>query len=136
MVKLIFSIGDIIKAVHSSKHIVNSISEGLAEVLLGAASALPNQSAGGMSLTYAQLALHLRPESPVIQFLIVESLDSIGRYEEAITAYGAVAPNSPYYWSSRLRAAASLANVDREKEAVQNLEKMYLRATYLFFSLK
>lgn len=104
--------------------IVSDAQAGMAEALFGAASALPNESAGDTGLIYAYLALHLRPDFPVVELLIGEILDSLGRYEAAIRAYSGISRESPYSWSARLRAASDLASLDRVDEAVIILGEM------------
>lgn len=104
--------------------IVSTAQEGMAEALFGAASALPNESAGDTGLIYAYLALHLRPDFPVVQLLVGEVLDVLERYEDAIEAYSSIAKDSPYSWSARLRAASDLASVERLEEAVNILSEM------------
>jgi len=104
--------------------IVSTAQEGMAEALFGAASALPNESAGDTGLIYAYLALHLRSDFPVVQLLVGEVLDVLERYEDAIAAYSGIAKDSPYSWSARLRAASDLASVERVDEAVNILSEM------------
>jgi len=97
---------------------------GIAEAFFGAASTLPNESAGDTGLIYAYLALHLRPDFPVVQLLVGEILDSLGRHEAAIKVYSGISMKSPYSWSARLRAAADLARVGRIDESVSILGGM------------
>ena len=104
--------------------IVSTAREGVAEALFGAASALPNESAGDAGLIYAYLALHLRPDFPVAQFLVGEVLDLLERYEDAIEIYSGIASSSHYSWSARLRAASDLASVERVDKAVNILKEM------------
>jgi tetratricopeptide (TPR) repeat protein len=98
--------------------------EGIAEALFGAASALPNENAGDTGLIYANLALHLRPDFPVVQLLVGEILDSLGRYEAAIDSYRGIPKGSSFSWSARLRAASNLASVERIDEAFAILGEM------------
>ena len=104
--------------------IISTAKEGVAEALFGAASALPNESAGDAGLIYAYLALHLRPDFPVAQFLVGEVLDVLERYEDAIEAYSGIARSSYYSWAARLRAASDLATVQRVDKAVNILKEM------------
>ncbi|MDA0229045.1 MAG: tetratricopeptide repeat protein [Proteobacteria bacterium] len=106
------------------KPIVSTAKEGMAEALFGAASALPNESAGDTGLIYAYLALHLRPNFSVVRLLVGEILDVLERYEDAIKAYSGIAKSSPYSWSARLRAASDLASVERVDDAVNILSEM------------
>ncbi len=104
--------------------VVSTAQEGMAEALFGAASALPNESAGDTGLIYANLALHLRSDFPVVQLLVGEVLDVLERYEDAIDSYSAISRDSPYSWSARLRAASGMASIERVDEAVNILSEM------------
>ncbi len=104
--------------------VVSTARHGMAETLFGAASALPNESAGDTGLIYAYLALHLRPDFPVVQLLVGEILEVLDRNEDAIEAYSAIAKDSAYSWSARLRAASGLASIERVDEAVSILSEM------------
>ncbi len=118
------SILNVINSDHEPSQIVTTAQEGMAEALFGAASALPNESAGDTGLIYAHLALHLRPNFPVAQLLVGEVLDVLKRYEDAIDFYSAIPKESPYSWSARLRAASDLASIERADEAVEILAEM------------
>ena len=117
----------ILATINTNTHpdlIVATARAGMAEALFGAASALPNESAGDTGLIYAYLALHLRPDFPVVELLVGEILDSLERYEAAIKAYSGISKESPYSWSAHLRAASNLASTERVDEAVIILSEM------------
>jgi tetratricopeptide (TPR) repeat protein len=118
------SILNTIDAEDQPDQIVSTAREGMAEALFGAASALPNESAGDTGLIYAHLALHLRPDFPVVQLLVGEVLDVLERYADAIKYYSAISKDSPYSWPARLRAASDLASIERIDEAVAILGDM------------
>ncbi len=118
------SIFGTIKETIRPDHVVPNAQAGMAEALFGAASALPNETAGDTGLIYAHLALHLRPDFPIVELLVGEILDSMGRYDAAIKTYSGIAKESPYSWSARLRAAADLASVERVDESVLILGEM------------
>ncbi len=104
--------------------VVSNAQAGIAEILFGAASALPHESAGDTGLLYAYLALHLRPNFPVVELFVGEILDSFERYEAAIKAYSGISKESPYSWLARLRAASDLASVERVDESILILGEM------------
>ena len=98
--------------------------EGLAEALLGAAAALPQRDNGDAALIYARLALFLRHDLDSARFLIGEVLDQAVRLEAAVDAYRSIPVGSDYAWAAQLRAAADLADLDRQEEAIATLNAM------------
>jgi len=104
--------------------IVNSASEGVAEVLFGLASALQQEESLDSALAYARMAGHLRPGSDFIALLIGDVFEAQGRSDQAIQAYRQVAADSPLSWSARLRIAVNLDGMGRTEEAVQTLSTM------------
>ena len=98
--------------------------EGLAEALLGAAAALPQRDGGEASLIYARLALFLRDDLDSARFLIGEILEDAERLEDAVEAYRSIPAGSDFAWAAQLRAAAVLADLDRQDEAIATLRRM------------
>ena len=104
--------------------LVTDAREGLAEALLGAAAALPQRGNRDAALIYARLALFLRDDLDTARFLIGEVLEQAERLEAAVDAYLSIPAGSDYAWAARLRAAADLADLDREEEAIAALSAM------------
>ena len=104
--------------------LVSNAREGLAEALLGAAAALPQRDGGEAALIYARLALFLREDLDSARFLIGEILENAERLEDAVEAYRSIPAGSGFAWAAQLRAAASLADLDRQDEAVATLRRM------------
>ena len=104
--------------------IVSGGAEGAAEVFFNAANIGMRTSAIELALIYGQLALDLRPDFPSTRVLVGRMLESFGRDEEAIAAYGLVNKASPLSWSARLRRAAGLARLERDDEAIGVLRRM------------
>ena len=98
--------------------------EGLAEALLGAAAALPQRDGGEAALIYARLALFLRDDLDSARFLIGEILENAERLEDAVEAYRSIPAGSDFAWAAQLRAAAVLADLDRQDKAVATLRRM------------
>ena len=97
---------------------------GVAEALLGAAAALPQRDNGDAALIYARLALFLRNDLDPARFLIGEVLEQAERLEAAVDAYRSIPAGSDYAWAAQLRAAADLADLDRQDEAIATLSAM------------
>ena len=104
--------------------LVSDAREGLAEALLGAAAALPQRDGGEASLIYARLALFLREDLDSARFLIGEILEDAERLEDAVEAYRSIPAGSDFAWAAQLRAAAVLADLDRQDEAIATLRRM------------
>ena len=103
---------------------VETAKDGLAEVFFNIAGTLAQGSSSDLALIYGRLALRLRPSFPLAQLLLGGLLESLSRGAEAITLYKKVNPNSPMYWSARLRRASSLDEMGRTKEAITLLSQM------------
>ena len=104
--------------------VISSPTDGLAEALFGAASAVPQQNTGDAALLFARLAIYLRPNFPVAHILIGEILESLDRPEDAYQAYQAVDRDSPFSWTARLRASSNLASLEKIDDAVAELKLM------------
>ena len=120
-------IGRVLAAVDAGETVpplVADAREGLAEALLGAAAALPQRDGGEAALIYARLALFLRDDLDSARFLIGEILENAERLEDAVKAYRSIPAGSDFAWAAQLRAAASLADLDRQDEAVATLRRM------------
>ncbi|MBM3483107.1 MAG: tetratricopeptide repeat protein [Alphaproteobacteria bacterium] len=96
--------------------------DGVAEALFDAASAVPQEAGNDAGLLYARMALHLRPNFDVARMLVGETLDGLGRTEEALAMYRSLQPGSAFAWTARLRIAAALSVLDRTEEAVTDLK--------------
>ena len=104
--------------------LVTDAHEGLAEALLGAAAAMPQRDGGEAALIYARLALFLREDLDSARFLIGEILEDAERLDDAVEAYRFIPAGSDFAWAAQLRAAAGLADLDRQDEAVATLRRM------------
>ena len=104
--------------------IVSGGAEGAAEVFFNAATMGMRTRSIEFALIYGQLALELRPDFPSARVLVGRVLESVGRDEEAIQAYGLVDRASPLSWSARLRRSGGLARLERDDEAIGILRRM------------
>jgi tetratricopeptide (TPR) repeat protein len=104
--------------------LVDGVRAGAAEAFFNVASTLTQENAVEMALIYGRLALDLRPDLALATMLVGGILESLGRHEPAIEVYGSVAPDSPLWWSARLRMASSLNAMGRDEEAIKQLRNM------------
>jgi tetratricopeptide (TPR) repeat protein len=114
--------------------IVQTTAEGMAEALFNLATILHQQAAilqqqnVGRStlaaLSYARMALVLRPNLSVCQALVAEILDGLGHGEAAVAMYESIEKGSPFHWLARMRVAISLDAEGETDEAVARLAAM------------
>jgi tetratricopeptide (TPR) repeat protein len=103
---------------------IDTPAEGMAEILFGIASATDTTTSGSTAQLYAQLAGYLSPTSDINHLLIGDLLELDGRSLEAVAAYDKVPPESPLYWSARLREAVNLDRAGQTDEAIAQLQEM------------
>jgi len=100
---------------------VRDARDGLAEAMFDLASALHHENADETALLFGRLALHLRADLPLARLMIGDIMTMRDHHEEALAEYGFLAKNPILGWSARLRAADSLARLDRADEAIASL---------------
>ncbi len=98
--------------------------DGAAEALFGIASSLNDDSSRDVSVLYLRLALHLNPKLDLATILLANRFEGFGKFDDAIAAYHAVAPSSPFYRLAAVAAAVDLARQDKNAEAIVLLEKL------------
>ena len=108
----------------AAKPLVSTPAEGLAESLFDIARALPRERASDIVMIYARLAVYLRPDFELARLLLGELFDRQERYLKANALYRSVDPASPYSWSSRLRVAGNLVDLDKLDRAIDILNEM------------
>lgn len=115
---------DRLKAGNKPKRLISNPMEGMAEVFFNLSGTLAQGRSNDLALIYGRFALRLRPSFPLAQVLLGGLLESLDRKTEALSLYDAVSPDSPLYWSARLRKAATLDDLKRTDEAITQLQKM------------
>src|SRR5258708_30742810 len=95
---------------------------GVAEALFDIASVLNQSETADLSLIYGRLAVELKPDFPLAQLLVGDILESQHRAAEALAIDRGIAPQSPYAWPARLRAAANLETLRSSDEAIAELQ--------------
>lgn len=104
--------------------LVRDARDGYAEALLSIGLALFKQGETHMALIFGRLALHVRPDLDMAQFFVAEILEGLKLYPEVRTLYESVEASSPFHWEARLRAARTLAELNKFDEAVAALKAM------------
>ncbi|WP_417845290.1 tetratricopeptide repeat protein [Thalassospira povalilytica] len=97
---------------------------GLAEAYLDIATLLSQENAVDPALLMARYSLSLRPYDDITRLLVGEVMEIQGRYDAAITIYGAIPHSSPHSWNARLRTASSLEQIGQAERAIDILEDM------------
>ena len=113
-----------IRAAGPAKPPIRSASDGLAEAMFDLASVLNQAETIDLALLYDRFALGLRPQLPLAQLLLSDILSAQRKPEESLAVLKEIAPESPYYWSARLRAAINLDTLERTDEAISQLRTM------------
>lgn len=104
--------------------LVRDAEEGLAEALFNLATTLQQQNVGRAALTYARMALALRPDFAVCRALMAEILDGLGRADAAVAMYESIDPGSQFGWLARMRVAINLDAKGKTEEAIERLNAM------------
>ncbi len=115
---------DILAAGETLAPLVGSVTDGMAEGLVGVARALNRDGGNIFSLTYLRMALELRPGTPVSLALLADILTSQGRDEAAIEVLRSIDLGSPYAWFGRQSLARLLEDAGNLDEAVDLLTAM------------
>jgi tetratricopeptide (TPR) repeat protein len=97
---------------------------GMADALLSLATALDEQNASAQALVFARLAGYLAPGQADVALLIAQINLRQGNAAEAVDVLRAVSPDATHAWEARLLGAQALAALEREDEAVAELEAM------------
>lgn len=101
--------------------LIKNAQDGVAEALFGIASSLNRQGGYETSLVLGQLALYLRPDFPVMQYMLGGILEQLDRNADAIEMYKRLPDDSPFGATAKIRIANNLDLIEREEEAIEIL---------------
>ena len=101
--------------------LASNVVEGVSEALFNIASTMTRQNSAQLALIYGRLSTYLRKDFDLVQMLVAGLLESMDRGDDAIATYRQINPNSPLYYSARLRIAGNLEALDRDDEAIDLL---------------
>lgn len=102
--------------------LIKNAQDGVAEALFGIASSLNRQGGYETSLVLGQLALYLRPDFPVMQYMLGGILEQLDRNADAIEMYKRLPDDSPFGSTAKIRIANNLDLIEREEEAIEILK--------------
>lgn len=97
--------------------LVNTASEGVAEVLLTMASMLYTLDTSQDIPLYLQLALNLKPDFPTAQLMLGNYYEALDLWQEAGAQYQQIRPTSPLFLKAGLRRAYILEQQKKPDQA-------------------
>ncbi len=101
--------------------VIGSIDEGLAEVFYGIGVQLASENAHDTGVIFLQLALYLRPKSPLTLIALSGVQEQIGRSDMAIETLDRIPADTALGFSSAIRKAYNLNQLERVDEAKKTL---------------
>lgn len=104
--------------------LIRDAKDGVAEALFGITSSLNRQGGSETALVIGRLALDLRPDFPVMRYMVGGMLEELDRYADANKVYGALKADTPFTQAAQLRIAQNLDELGQLDEAVAMLKKM------------
>jgi tetratricopeptide (TPR) repeat protein len=102
--------------------LIETATEGLAEVYYGLGEALTGEGGVSHGAVYLQLALFLRPDFPFALAALANAHEATKRYASAITIYDRIPRETPLDGMIEIRKAINLNLLDRVEEAQALLE--------------
>ena len=113
-----------VRAGGAAERLIEEPNDGIAEALFHIATALNQEGAGEMALLFSRLTLHMKPDFPLADLLLGDTLVRGERYEEALDVYQAVPHDIPAHWAAQLSASNALEELDRQDEAIDLLRSL------------
>lgn len=104
--------------------LVDGAADGLAEAFYQLGRVLNQESTQEPALAFARLALALKADFPMAQYLLGDILYMRGRYDRAIAAYQSIPADHGAHWSAMLQAADAMREADRVPEAMALLKSL------------
>jgi len=103
---------------------VETAADGLAETMFDTASLLRQGSANDLVLVFTRLALTVRPDFPLAQLLLADTLTQQARLSEANAIYGAIDRGRQESGFARLRRAINLDEAGDTDAAISELQSL------------
>jgi tetratricopeptide (TPR) repeat protein len=101
--------------------LIQSASDGLAQVFYAGSQSLTGQGGLDLGLIYAQLSLQLKPGDMLELVQLAGVYEQLKQYDSAIATYKRIPPGSPLSFEIGLREALNLNALDRADEAKSTL---------------
>ncbi len=107
--------------------LVETPSQGLAEIFYGLGEALASEGGISVGAVYLQMALYLEPTSPFALAALANVYETSKNYEAAIAAYDRIPAGTALQQAIDIRKAQNLNLLDRVDEAKSLLEQLAAR---------
>ena len=105
-------------------NVISSPVDGIAEVFFTVATFLRREAGDDYTLLFSRVASHLRPENIDALLLSASLLESMERYELAVSTYQQVPANDPSFHAAELGRAEALRKLDKVDAAVEVLNQL------------
>jgi len=122
-VRLELTVKALKSGVKPRQHPQNAV-EGMAEALFDVGSALRQDEGTRLALQLMRLSLYMEPDLTIAPVSLADILDADRSDDEALALFRGVSPDSPLYFSARLRIADVLREEDKLDEAVKELDTL------------
>lgn len=103
---------------------VSSAQEGAAEAMFSIAASLTDNASADVSVLYLRFARYLRPEFDLADILLADRLETMEKFDEAISVYHGIAKTSPYRRVAMVQAAVDEARLNRNDKAISDLTEV------------
>jgi tetratricopeptide (TPR) repeat protein len=104
--------------------LINSPTQGLAEVFYGIGDALAGEGGLDMGIIFLQFALYLEPDFPLAYAALAEAYDSAKKYELEMQALGQIKQDSPLWLNVQIQKSFALNSLEQVDEAKALLEEL------------
>lgn len=101
--------------------------DGAAEALFNIATSLSDDASRDHSVLYLRLALYLNPRLDIATILLANRFEALGKFDDAIAAYRTIPEDSQFYRVAAVASAIDLARLDKNSEAIAELETLAKR---------
>ncbi len=108
--------------------LVKDAQSGLAEVFFGLGEALAGEGGVDIGTVYLQFSLLLDSNRDVARYGLANVYESTRRFDSAVDAYAKIDTVSPYAFDAALRRSFTLRVMERDADAIAQLEGMLERS--------
>ena len=103
---------------------VETATQGLAEILFTTASLLFGEQVTKESMIYLNMALYLRPDFPPAQLMLGNVYERLKDYESAVESYAAISPDTIFYERGKIRTALNYQAMGENDKAISMLKEI------------
>jgi tetratricopeptide (TPR) repeat protein len=104
--------------------VVRNATDGMAEVFFSLATALNGEADDGLTLLYARVAAHLRPDHSEAVLMTAGLLESQKQYALAAETYAMIQPTDPAFYVAEIGRAQTLIATGKKDAALEVLQAL------------